>query len=329
MNIQGKVIVSFVVNSNGNVVDARVEKSVQANLDAEAIRIVMNSPKWTAGKQDGVAVNVRFTFPINFVLDAPEKSETIVVNNYNDYTHANYRSLFAFGYRYTPYCNYYDPYYYGGYYGYDYYPYWGHNRYYGRHYNNWNYGYYSKPRGKRYASRSTLGWNRNYYKPYNKTYGSGYVNAPTAAKKNVYKRPVTTRSSTTKVSANTTRKVNNGTRNFRANYTKPKMSTRPQYNDGSRKTRVTSTQPRTQKSTTVRAQKNMNQKPNNRSYSQSSRGSASYTKPNSTNRSGRSYRAPSRTVSKSYNTTSRSSSRSTGNISRTRSSSGSRTGGKK
>ncbi len=66
--ISGKVYVQFAVNSKGNVVDAVVVRGVDPALDKEAIRVVMDSPKWTPGKQRGKAVKVQFTFPINFVL---------------------------------------------------------------------------------------------------------------------------------------------------------------------------------------------------------------------------------------------------------------------
>jgi len=66
--ISGRVIVQFAINSTGNVVDAVVVRSVDPALDKEAIRVVMNSPKWTPGRQRGKAVKVLFTFPINFVL---------------------------------------------------------------------------------------------------------------------------------------------------------------------------------------------------------------------------------------------------------------------
>jgi len=66
--ISGRVIVQFAVNKSGTVVDAIVVRSVDSALDKEAIRLVMNSPKWTPGRQRGKAVKVLFTFPINFVL---------------------------------------------------------------------------------------------------------------------------------------------------------------------------------------------------------------------------------------------------------------------
>ena len=66
--ISGRVIVQFTVNRTGQVVDAVVVNSVDPALEKEAIRVVMSSPKWTPGKQRGQAVNVLFTFPVNFAL---------------------------------------------------------------------------------------------------------------------------------------------------------------------------------------------------------------------------------------------------------------------
>ncbi len=66
--ISGRVIVQFAVNPEGEVVDARVVRSVSPALDKEAIRVVMSSPEWIPGKQRGKSVKVLFTFPINFVL---------------------------------------------------------------------------------------------------------------------------------------------------------------------------------------------------------------------------------------------------------------------
>ena len=83
--VTGKVFVQFVVNSDGNVTNVIVPESVDKDLDKEAIRVVEASPKWKPGVQRGVAVNVQFTFPINFVLDeqvASNDEATTIVNNY-------------------------------------------------------------------------------------------------------------------------------------------------------------------------------------------------------------------------------------------------------
>ncbi|MBN1951335.1 MAG: energy transducer TonB [Bacteroidales bacterium] len=66
--ISGRVYVQFTVNSNGKVVDVVVARGVDPALDKEALRVVKSSPSWTPGKQRGRPVNVRFTFPIVFVL---------------------------------------------------------------------------------------------------------------------------------------------------------------------------------------------------------------------------------------------------------------------
>lgn len=66
--ISGRVIAQFAVDKRGRVVDAVVVRSVDPALDKEAIRVIMSSPLWTAGKQRGKPVKVLFTFPINFVL---------------------------------------------------------------------------------------------------------------------------------------------------------------------------------------------------------------------------------------------------------------------
>ena len=67
--ISGRVIVQFVVNAQGKVVDPVVAVSVDPSLDKEAIRVILSSPPWTPGKQRGKPVKVFYTFPINFVLN--------------------------------------------------------------------------------------------------------------------------------------------------------------------------------------------------------------------------------------------------------------------
>jgi len=66
--IHGKVQVQFVVNSQGSIERATVLRSIDPALDKEALRVINSSPRWTPGKQRGKAVNVLYTFPINFVL---------------------------------------------------------------------------------------------------------------------------------------------------------------------------------------------------------------------------------------------------------------------
>jgi len=70
--IQGRVFVSFVIDTDGFVTD--VTNAVPSNfigygLEEEAIRVVQTMPAWTPGMQNGKLVKVRFTLPINFTLE--------------------------------------------------------------------------------------------------------------------------------------------------------------------------------------------------------------------------------------------------------------------
>jgi len=66
--IQGKVYVTFVVDKDGSISDARIARGVDPSLDKEALRVVGTLPKWKPGKQRGKPVRVSYTVPINFVL---------------------------------------------------------------------------------------------------------------------------------------------------------------------------------------------------------------------------------------------------------------------
>ena len=65
---QGRVIVQFVVNRDGSIVDAKVMRGVDPYLDKEALRVVGQMPKWKPGKQRGKEVRVRYTLPVLFRL---------------------------------------------------------------------------------------------------------------------------------------------------------------------------------------------------------------------------------------------------------------------
>ena len=69
--IEGKVIVRFVVNKNGELENFEIVKSVPDGkaLEQEAIRVIKNMPKWTPGKNEGHSVSQYVTFPINFTLN--------------------------------------------------------------------------------------------------------------------------------------------------------------------------------------------------------------------------------------------------------------------
>ena len=64
--VEGRVMVQFVVETDGSVTDVHVAKQVFPSLDAEAIRVVQAMPKWTPGKEKGKVVRVKYNLPIVF-----------------------------------------------------------------------------------------------------------------------------------------------------------------------------------------------------------------------------------------------------------------------
>ena len=66
--VQGRVIVQFVVNQDGSIVDPVVVRGVDSHLDKEALRVIQMMPKWKPGKQRGKAVRVKYTVPVMFRL---------------------------------------------------------------------------------------------------------------------------------------------------------------------------------------------------------------------------------------------------------------------
>ena len=67
--IEGRVIVQFVVGSDGTVSDVKLMRAVNPLLDQEALRVINAMPKWTPGKQDGKPVAVKYTIPVTFRQD--------------------------------------------------------------------------------------------------------------------------------------------------------------------------------------------------------------------------------------------------------------------
>ena len=66
--IQGRVILTFVVERDGSISDVKVVRSLDPLLDKEAVRVVSSMPKWIPGKHNGVAVRVKYTIPVTFRL---------------------------------------------------------------------------------------------------------------------------------------------------------------------------------------------------------------------------------------------------------------------
>ncbi len=68
-NIQGSVVLTFVVGKKGDVSDVQIVKDIGGGCGKEAVRVVQSMPKWSAGEANGNPVKVRFTLPVRFKLE--------------------------------------------------------------------------------------------------------------------------------------------------------------------------------------------------------------------------------------------------------------------
>ena len=66
--VEGKVFVTFVVDTDGKITDVSLLRKVFPSLDAEAVRVISAMPNWIPGKQKGQVVRVKYTVPIMFRL---------------------------------------------------------------------------------------------------------------------------------------------------------------------------------------------------------------------------------------------------------------------
>lgn len=73
--IQGRVVIKFVVNTDGSIVDMEETRSPHADLTAEAMRIIKMMPKWTPATVGGKTVRSRFFLPVMFWLDGGKKTQ--------------------------------------------------------------------------------------------------------------------------------------------------------------------------------------------------------------------------------------------------------------
>jgi len=80
-NIEGRVVVKFVVADDGSIVNARVVQGIGSECDEEALRVVKDMPKWLPGKQDGIPVAVYFSLPIIFKLTDDGKQPATAQSN--------------------------------------------------------------------------------------------------------------------------------------------------------------------------------------------------------------------------------------------------------
>ena len=66
--IEGRVLVTFIVERDGSITDIEVVKSVEKSLDEEAIRVIKSMPKWKPGRENNTKVRCKYTLPVTFRL---------------------------------------------------------------------------------------------------------------------------------------------------------------------------------------------------------------------------------------------------------------------
>ncbi len=74
--VEGRVVLQFVIEKDGQIGEVKIARSVDPELDAEALRVVKSMPTFIPGRQDGEPVAVWYTIPISFKLQSkPQKQE--------------------------------------------------------------------------------------------------------------------------------------------------------------------------------------------------------------------------------------------------------------
>ena len=66
--VEGRVLVTFIVNTDGSITDIELVRKAFPSLDAEAVRVISGMPKWIPGEQKGQKVRVKYTVPLSFHL---------------------------------------------------------------------------------------------------------------------------------------------------------------------------------------------------------------------------------------------------------------------
>ena len=75
-SIEGRVVLSFVVETDGSITEPKVVRSVHPLLDEEALRVAKLMPKWEPGYQNGTPVRVKYNIPVTFKLGEPSSLPT-------------------------------------------------------------------------------------------------------------------------------------------------------------------------------------------------------------------------------------------------------------
>jgi protein TonB len=67
-NIEGRVVVRFVIETDGSISNPEIVRSLDTDCDRETLRVINKMPRWNPGRQNGVAASVYYTLPVSFKL---------------------------------------------------------------------------------------------------------------------------------------------------------------------------------------------------------------------------------------------------------------------
>lgn len=73
--IEGMIVISFVVDKDGSILDAKILRNLGGGCGEEALRVINSFPKWNPGIQRGKPVMVQFNLPVRFKLTTPAKKK--------------------------------------------------------------------------------------------------------------------------------------------------------------------------------------------------------------------------------------------------------------
>ena len=75
-SIEGRVVVGFIVETDGSITNPEIARNVHPLLDTEALRVVKLMPKWEPGYQKGTPVRIKYHIPVTFKLEKPSSLPT-------------------------------------------------------------------------------------------------------------------------------------------------------------------------------------------------------------------------------------------------------------
>jgi hypothetical protein len=74
-DITGRIVADFVIKKDGSIGDVKIVRGLHPLLDAELVRVISESPKWSPGIHNGKVVNVRYQFPFNYLNEIMRREQ--------------------------------------------------------------------------------------------------------------------------------------------------------------------------------------------------------------------------------------------------------------